>query len=62
MEMTQVNRVEGASVNTYRRQISPGRNAVLYKEVMKKQRMHRYQKHMEALEVREEFRMHELSW
>ena len=54
-----MNRVEGASVNTYRRQISPGRNAVLYKEVMKKQRMHRYQKHMEALEVREEFRMHE---
>ena len=59
MEMAQVNRVESASVNTYRRQISPGRNAVLYKEVMKIQRMRRFQKHKEALEVREVIRMHE---
>ena len=59
MKVAQVNRVEGASVNTYRRQISPGRNEVLYKEVGKKLRMHQYQMHMGAPEVHEPIRMHE---
>ena len=52
-----MNRVEGASVNTYRWQISLGRNEVLCKEVGRKLQMLQYQKHMEALEVHEPIRM-----